>query len=137
MARPLLPFPNNITRHGLEGVMDAFPDNYLLLLTITDKDAAPTEIELVVASPSFQATVGEHSLTFGGSISMAADDRVIVAYQLGWQVPVSTGKGATQFVTSSTQGSVRLKLGDEVQVIRAGTKSARLSIRKFETPKAK
>jgi hypothetical protein len=118
-------------------VTDAFPDNYLLVLTITDKDITPTEVELVVASPSFQATVGEHSLSFSGNIAMAADDRVIVAYQLGWQVPVSTGKGSTQFVASSTQGSVRLKLGEDVQVIRAGTRSARLSIRKLETSKAK
>ncbi len=139
LPSPLQPatFPHSYLRQGPQGVPDVFPDNYALLLTITDKNAASTEIELVVSSPYFQAALGEHNLNFSGSISIADAESAIVTFQLGWQTPVSAGKDPTQLVASNMQGSVRLKMGDEVPVFRAGSKTARLSIRKLEMPKAK
>ena len=56
--------------------------------------------------------------------------------RLGWETPINTGN-AIQYKTSSTQGSVRLKLGEEVNIIRAGTRTARISIKKLETAPVK
>jgi hypothetical protein len=136
-SAPLTTLPNSYPRQGMQSATNVFPDNYALVLTITDKNAAPAEIELVVASPYFQAALGESNLSFSGSISIADAESAIVTFQLGWQAPVSAGKDSTQLVASNMQGSVRLKMGDDVQVMRAGSKGARLSIRKLETPKVK
>lgn len=120
-----------------QGVTNVFQDNYALVLTITDNKAVPTEIELLVASPSFQATIGEHYLSFAGTISIVDAESAVIAFQLGWQTPVQIGKDSTQLVPSNMQGSVRLKMGDEIQVMRAGSRSARLSIKKLGLQKLK
>ena len=60
---------------------------------------------------------------------------IILSYAVDWetQIPVAN---SIQFKASTTQGSVRLKLGGEVQIIRAGTRAAR-PIKKLEVDKPK
>ncbi len=112
------------------------PDNYQVALTITDKDAQPVEVSVVVASTQFTAALGELGLTFSGSVEIEDSGAIMVNYALGWETPINTGNNI-QYKTSSTQGSVRLKLGEEVNIIRAGTRTARISIKKLEAPPAK
>lgn len=115
---------------------ELLPDNYQITLNITDKDGTPLELSVVVASTQFTAMFGEQSLGFSGHVKVEESGSIMVTYSLDWQTPVG-GAGTTQFVSSRMQGSVRLKLGEEVQIIRAGTRSARLSIQKLDAVKGK
>ena len=56
---------------------------------------------------------------------------------LAGRLPRPPATSGVQFQASQTQGSVRLKLGEVVQIIRAGARTARLSIKKLETSKSK
>ncbi len=112
-------------------------DNYQITLIITDKDAQPTEVSVVVASSQFSASLGELDLNFTGSVIVEETGSLVVTYQLGWETLVPAGEKNTQYKSSATQGSVRLKLGEEVQIIRAGARTARLSVKKLEASKAK
>jgi hypothetical protein len=121
---------------GAQQSSELLPDNYQITLNITDKDGTPLELSVVVASTQFTAMFGEQSLVFGGHVKVEESGSIMVTYSLDWQTPVG-GAGANQFVPFSMQGSVRLKLGEEVQIIRAGTRSARLSIQKLDAVKGK
>ncbi|MGB8168367.1 MAG: hypothetical protein WCF18_12790 [Chthoniobacteraceae bacterium] len=119
---------------------DTLADNYQLTLTLTDKDGPPLEVAVVVASSQFTASLdslGIHNLAFTGTVTVEESGSIVIAYGLGWQTPSTTDNGNIQFHQSNTQGSVRLKLGEEVQIIRAGSRTARLAITKLEPPKSK
>lgn len=117
---------------------EALPDNYQVTLNITDKEGPPLEISVVVASSQFSASLGEQSLGFSGQMKVEEAGGIVMAYTLNWQTPVGGGdKGAVQFIPSNVQGSVRLKLGEEVQIIRAGTRVALLSVKKAAAGKEK
>ena len=115
---------------------DTLPDNYQVTLTIADKDAPPAEVSIVVASTNFSASLGEPALNFSGTVAVEDSGAIVISYTLGWTTTIAVGNN-TQQNTSGTQGSVRLKVGEEVQIIRAGTRTARLSIKKLEAGKAK
>ncbi|HEY8962791.1 MAG TPA: hypothetical protein VIM57_11365 [Luteolibacter sp.] len=130
-----IPMPPSLGRVS-QSPADALPDNYQVTLTIADKDGQPLEVSLVVAAVQFNTSLGEHGLTFSGNVSLDESGGIVVAYALGWETPVTTGN-STQYKSSATQGSVRLKLGEEVQIIRAGTRTARLSVKSLEASKTK
>jgi len=83
-----------------------------------------------VATSHFQMALGEPSLMFAGDFSVEKDGRVVVLYTLGWETRVGVGNNVGMR-SSSTKGSVRVKLGEEVQIIRAGTRTAKLSVKKL------
>jgi hypothetical protein len=116
---------------------EVLADNYELRLTITDKDVEPLEVTLVVASPQFKAVVTDKNLNFSGTLAVEESGELMIGYAIGWETPFSGAGGNVQFRTSSMTGSVRLKAGDEVQILRAGTHATRLAIRKVEPAKAK
>ena len=115
---------------------DLLPGNYQVTLTITDKDAQPFELSVVVASTQFSASLDRQSLDFSGSVSPEESDGVIIAYTLGWETVITTDN-TTEYKRSNTQGSVRLKLGEDTQIIRAGTRTARLLVTKLDSAKSK
>ncbi len=121
---------------GAQQSSEMLPDNYQVTLNITDKDGAPLEISVVVASSQFTTMLGEQNLSFGGNVKVEEAGGIVIAYDLDWQTPVGVA-GSTQYLPSRMHGSVRLKLGEEVQIIRAGTRSARLSIQKLDAVKGK
>ena len=123
-------------RFGPQSTTKSLPDNYQVTLTITDNDVQPLELSVVVASPQFTASLGEYNLNFTGSVTVE-ENGIIITYGLGWHTPEPTVNGSTPFKRSTMQGSVRLKLGEEVQIIRAGSRMARLSIKKLEASKPK
>ena len=130
IRQPMLP--------GSQTPADVLPDNYQVALTMTDKDGQPLEVSVVVASTQFTASLSDPSLTFSGSVTVEDSGSIIIAYSLGWETPIPVGDGkSVQFRPSSTRGSVRLKLGEEIQIIRAGPRIARLSIKKLEPSKPK
>jgi hypothetical protein len=115
---------------------DVLSDNYQLTLTLTDSQGQSTELSLVVASKQFKTSLGEQGLTFVGTLSPDDSGAVLVSYALSWETEINQGQ-TTQFKSSSTGGSVRLKMEKEVPIIRVGNRTARLSIKKFQEPAAK
>lgn len=113
---------------------NVLPDNYEITLTITDKEEPPVDLSVVVASTLFNASLGVQGLTFAGTVIPEGSGEILVTYTLGWETAIPAGNN-TQYKSSSTQGSVRMKLGDDIQIIRAGTRVARLSIKKLEMAK--
>ena len=116
---------------------DALPENYQLTLSITDKDGKPVEVSIVVASTRFTAALGEVGLQFAGSVVVEDSGSLLITYQLGWETPFPTGKDTVQFKPSTAQGSVRLKVGEDIQIISAGTRNAHLSLKKPDSSKVK
>ena len=116
---------------------ESLTENYQLNLAVADKDAQPLELSVAVASTRFNAALSEQGLTFSGTITVEESGSFMIAYVLSWQTTVAAEGNNSQIKSTSTQGSVRLKLGDEVTLIRAGTRIARLSMTKLEVGKAK
>lgn len=115
---------------------DVLPDNYQLTLTATEKDLPTVEVSVVTASSSFNVTAGDMNLTFGGSVSPAEEpESILIRFELGWAKPMTGNNG--QYVSSNARGSVRLKPGQEIQILRSGDRVVRLSIKKLEPLKAK
>jgi hypothetical protein len=135
-AVPLSPQPGIVNRPPVrpqQGSTETLKDNYQIGLTLTDKDAQPVEISVVVASTQFNSTLGEQGLSFSGTVAVEDAGSILVTYYLGWQSEVRVGGGNNiQYQPSSAQGSVRLKPGEAVEIIRAGNRAARLVIKKLE-----
>jgi hypothetical protein len=122
--------------HVAQGSGEALPDNYQLTLTLSDKDN-PREVSVVVASRQFATQISDPpALVFSGTLTLEDGGALVVAYVLNWETVILNGT-STQFKPSSTQGSVRLKPGEEIQILRAGNLSARLSIKQLEASKPK
>jgi len=115
---------------------EALPENCQLTLVLSDEKGQPIEISFVTASNHFQTSLGEQGVTFTGTLTPDGSDGVLVAYALGWQVAAKEGQ-STQYKSSSTSGSVRLKMEKEVPIIRVGDRVVRLSIKKFQEPSVK
>jgi hypothetical protein len=138
LPQPQLAVPGRLPQPpGYRSPAETLPDNYQVTLNLADKDGTSLEISVVIASSQFNATLGEQNLNFSGTVTVEESGSIVIAYGLGWQTPVPSGSGSTQYQSSSTQGSVRLKLGEEVQIIRAGTRTARLSIKRLEPAKTR
>jgi hypothetical protein len=149
MAQPPQPIPvRPQPQRFAQAPADALPDNYQVTLNIADKDGQPVEVSVVVASTEFNASMSELNLTFSGNVTVDEAGSILIAYALSWQTqivtsnnndptPMAPGTGNIRYQSSEAQGSVRLKLGEEAQIIRAGTRTARLSIKKLEMTKAK
>lgn len=119
---------------GTAAPKESLPENYQITLTFTGLDPAPLEVCLAVGSPVFSTTLGEHGLEFSGSVDLAAGNTVVISYWLAWEIPLNSGP-ATMVRKSSTQGSVRLELGNSQVLFRAGKQNAQVSIQKLDMAK--
>ncbi|WP_395753811.1 hypothetical protein [Prosthecobacter sp.] len=150
--RPLAPVPpmqppGMPVSPGYSAVPTTLPDNYQITLILTEKDKEkdgdPLEISLVVASRTFTAVLADSGVNFGGDLTLEESGSILVNYNLGWETPVPPKSNqppqivGSQYMSSRTTGSVRLKVGEELQIIRAGTRTATLSIQKLPLAKAK
>lgn len=93
-------------------------ENYQMTLTLTDKDNQPIELAIIIASPRFTAVLGEQNVTFTGLLTVE-ETWMTLDYNLAWQT-ILEGKNGPQYTSSNIQTSVRLKLGEEVQLVRIG-----------------
>jgi hypothetical protein len=119
-----------------EAPADSLPENYEVSLTISDKEAEPIELSVVVSSTRFNAQIGEPGTTFSGTINVDEAGTLTMSYAVGWETKITMGN-TQQFKTTSIQGSIRLKPGDDVQIIRANNRTARLSVKKLAPANAK
>ena len=127
--------PRPIPASGNSGPQ-ALPENYQLTLALSDEKGQPVELSFVTASDQFQTSLGEQGVTFTGTLTPEDSDGVLVAYALSWQFVVKDGQ-STQYKSSSTSGSVHLKMEKEVPILRVGDRIVRLSIKKFQGVVAK
>ena len=144
--------PSRSLQSGSPPSGEPLPANYLLTLSVSDKDQPFTELSLVVATADF-STDAVHpidaketvtmpaSLTFTGSISVQEDGSVLIRYLLSYEVAIPTNMQTTksangeqvtnssiQFKRSSTQASAKLRLSEPIQILKSGTRTYRLTI---------
>jgi len=118
---------------------EALPENYLLTLVVSDKDKVTTELSLVVATADFIVTAGDPRISFSGRI--APDDQgnnILIRYSLGTSVAVQNGN-STEYRDSTAQASVKVRLGEPIQILKSGTQTYKLTISRLpaETHKSK
>jgi hypothetical protein len=114
-----------------QGTGEPLPDNYQVILTMTDKDGQPQELSLVSETTNFSATLGEQDLTFNGTLAVDENGLIHVRYTLGWETAL-VNNGSTNYKSTSITGSARLKSGQEMIVFHTGTRTAKLSVKKLE-----
>lgn len=113
-------------------------ENLQVLLTLSDKDAPPVEISVVTAGTYFTASVADLGLNFTGTIGLDEAGTFSLAYSLAWEPAMQqVAGGPPQTKLTSTTGNILLKTGEEAQIFRAGNRTARLVLKKPETPAAK
>lgn len=109
----------------------SLPENYLLTLTVLEKEQVVTEMSLVLAAPEFTTNFPDAKsaiTTFTGTILPEEGGTVLVRYAIGAEVALPVGEGQTQYKSISTQASVRLKPGEPVQIMKTDARSCRLSV---------
>lgn len=132
---PALPAPlprvRSLNPGNSQGPSETLPDNYQLILTMTDKDGQPQELSLVSANTGFAATLGDEGFSFYGTIVADEDGTVRVNYTLTW----STGfvnNGSTNYKTTTIQSSAHLKTGQELVILHTNMHTAKLLVKKLE-----
>lgn len=111
-------------------------ENYAVTLRTTDGDGQPLELTVVTNSTQFDAKPGEQNIQFSGGIYVEETGELFVSYALGWDLLSAVGKEG-QIRHSSAQGSVRLKLGEEIQIYKAGAHTIVLGIKQAVAAPAK
>jgi hypothetical protein len=121
------------TSHVHEISPSPLPDNYQVTLTCTQKNGELAEVAIVIAGTHFSATLMEPKLLLDGRVTIEDSGEITLNYTLGWDTrePSQTMRGSYTIDPCMIAGSVRLKLGQEVQVFRAGGHMMRLSIKKL------
>lgn len=106
---------------------EVLADNYLITLAISDKDKQVTEISLVSATTNFSMTTGAPRITFSGVIAPDDQGGALVRYGLGINILVYEGNNVRD-QDSTVQASVRVRLGEPVQILKSGTQVFTLTV---------
>ncbi|MEI6714857.1 MAG: hypothetical protein WCO60_13960, partial [Verrucomicrobiota bacterium] len=119
-------------------------DNYLLTVFTTDKDGDLPEVCVVLAAPygevaQFNVTLGGPGDKIQGLLRIWDAGALTLDYTLGWETRIPNGNmsNTARICESSTKSSVCLNLGEEVQILRVGTRTTRVSIKKLEAATTK
>ena len=119
------------------------PENYVLTLTVSSAEQATMELSLNVASTSFKTDFPDSRFTvgtFAGTLIPEEGGTILIRYMLVRQIAVSTPgthDSTVQYKNVSTQASVRLRPGESVQLLKAGTEMGTLSIARLSEQQAK
>jgi len=122
---------------NLRSTDETLPKNYEVTLNFVDEDGQPIEVAFIVASKQFNVTLGEQNLSFSGTVNVEDSENIVVAYVLEWKTAISASNGDAQLVSSAAKNSVHVKLGEEIQIVRVGSRIARLSIKEQNASKAR
>ncbi len=115
-------------------------ENYVVTLTLTDKEQKTSELSLVVASADFKTDFPDTQSninSFVGTLTPEEGDTVSIRYTLGGQLAVSVSPGNVQYRTIATQTTVRLKLGEPVQILKSDARTCTLRISRLSDQQAK
>ena len=127
---------------GANETSDALPENYVLKLIVSDKDQQITELSVVVATAMFRADTFDPTMTLAGTLAPEDNGSILVRYTLGTEIAVPTqtlttpsaaGQAVTtassiQYKSGSVQASVRLHVGEPIQILKSGTRSYQLTV---------
>jgi hypothetical protein len=130
------------SQQGANAAGEVLPENYLLTLTVSDKDQLVTELSLVVASADFKAEVADPVITFTGTLTPDDKEGILMSYGLGTQVAVPsqvlttqppsgapvTTSSSIQYRSSSVQATVKVRVGEPLNILKSGTRSYKLTI---------
>jgi len=122
-------------------------ENYIVTLTITEKDAPVTEYSIVVATLNFSTTFPDsrqNTIGFQGTLVADEGGSVLLSYVLNSEVAMQSPAQGTpvvgqpvQFRNYSTQSSVRLQPGDNVVVVKNDTRTCKLALARVADTKGK
>ena len=96
----------------------------------------------MVATSQFKADALDPTMTIVGTLAPEEGGTMLVRYQMGTEIAVPTqtltapsasGQPVTtassiQYKSSSVQASVRLRIGEPVQILKSGTRSYQLTV---------
>ena len=124
--------------------VEVLPFSCEITLTITDdkaQGAAPAEISIVTSSSRFASTSSAGSVFFSGLLTQEEGGTLLLAYNLDWAPPAQPlppppGAGQLPVQTVQRQSNtcetvVRLTPGEEVTLLRVGSQTARLVLKKL------
>lgn len=120
------------------GTKTPLQENHQITLAFTARDGSPLELSFTTGVPFFTARLEEHGINFSGTLESVSGNTAILGYTLTWETPVTLERPAIGPVTnviykkSSLEGSVRLELGKELVLFRAGKQSAHVSVLRLE-----
>ncbi len=115
-------------------------ENFIVSLTISDKEQVVTEMALVVATADFAISFPDVKLVmthFTGTLVPEESGSVLIRYTIASEIPVPAGQNQVQYKTTSMQASVRLRPGEPIQILKSDTRSCRLSVERLAAPPAK
>ena len=138
---PPLPARATVSQPGNDSAKP-LPENYQLTLNVTEKDKPATELSMIIATADFKAETAEPSMTFTGTLTPEESGAIIVRYGLGVQVAVNSEPspvpspgfvgpprvGATQFKNIAAQASVRVRLGEPLNILNTANRVFTLTV---------
>lgn len=135
---PMMPGINSSSQ------VEVLPFSCEITLTITDdkaQGAAPAEIGIVTSSSRFTSTSSADSVFFSGLLTQEDGGTLLLAYNLDWAPPAQplppppgAGQQPVQTVqrqSNTSETVVRLTPGEEVTLLRVGSQTARLVLKKL------
>jgi hypothetical protein len=129
IARPLnMVLPPNEKAPG-----EALPENYLLTLVVSEKDQVLTELSIVLATTDFNVAVADPVINFSGILTSDDKEGMLVRYTLNTQVAISEKEVAKYFRNGSVQASVKVRVGEPLQIFKSGTQTYKLTISRLPT----
>lgn len=120
ILRPVSQIPNETG--------DPLPQNYFLRLIVNDKDQQIEELSLVFSSTEMNAKNSD--LTFRGTFAPEENGTMLVRFRLIAGARIAGTNGSTERIeaTGEAQTSVRVRIGEPIEIMRNGTKTYRLII---------
>ena len=112
------------------------PENLQLKLVVTEKEQQIAELSCVTAVTQFEVSSGDPMITLAGTITPEEGGSILIHCALGSSIKVSEGNN-TSYVGASYKSSVRLKLGEPVQIAKLGTRTYQLTVSRLAEPAKK
>ncbi len=128
-VNPAIPRP--IRSVNSDDAGEALDGNYVLTLTLKEKETAVWELGVVVASRTFNNSAAQPNTNFTGRVLPQENGSFLVDYQLGRNVAVPNGN-SIDYRSAATKSSVLLRLGEPVQIIKDGNQAFTLKLERYK-----
>jgi len=128
-APPQQPRPPRVVPGEPGSPRETLGGNYRLTLAMTQPSEEPLELSVVTESPVFMTSLGDKLATFEGTVRPADPGSFTISYRVGWRTKIPSGTNNNfEYRDSLTSGSVTLKLGETIEIFKAGGRAGELSI---------
>ena len=102
-------------------------ENYVIMLTMIEKDKPPVELSIMTSVPDFHVEMGEPAIVFSGVLTPIDKDEIEVRYNLSLAIEFSSNN-AVQYRNQAAGAGARLRLGETLQVLKVGPRTYKLTI---------